>query len=150
VGRAGRGTRNLAAVALAAGLIAGTVWWQTDDTWPLAQMRMFPGGPESAVAILAIEGMRADGHRIAISPGAFHLKRAEIEGQLDRVAANTQMLGDLFEYYNGTAAPQRRIVRLLFVRREAVVGPGPQRTPTGLRAPPGRHWVQREVARWPV
>jgi hypothetical protein len=125
--------RNLAAVALVAGLIAGTVWWQTDDTWPLAQMRMFPGGSESNIAILAIRGELANGRLITLDPSVFHMKRADIEGQLDRASSGPRMLRDLMDHYNLNASSSRRIESLIFIRRERV----------------GDRWTERELVRWP-
>jgi hypothetical protein len=129
--------RNLAAVALVVGLMAGTVWWQTDDTWPLAQMRMFPGGSESNVAILAIKGELADGRLITLAPSVFHMKRADIEGQLDRASADPRMLRDLMDHYNLSASSGRRIESLIFIRRERI-----SRTDGG-------RWAERELVRWP-
>jgi hypothetical protein len=130
-----RARRNVAAAALIAGLVAGTVVWQTDDTWPLAQMRMFPGGGESAIAIVIIEAKLADGRTKEMNPFAFHLKRAEIEGQMDRIRADPRMLGDLARRYNDTVADDERIVELMLKRREA--------------APGGRKRTETELVRWP-
>jgi hypothetical protein len=134
-----RAVRNVAAVALVTGLVAGTVLWQTDDTWPLAQMRMFPGGGESAIALVVIEAKLADGRTKQMNPFAFHLKRAEIEGQMNRILADPSMLRDLAARYNRTVAPPRRVVGLALKRRQAV--------PEG--APGERRWVETELVRWP-
>jgi hypothetical protein len=131
--RVPRALRNVAAAALVAGLFAGTFIWRTDDTWPLAQMRMFPGGRESDVTLVVIQAEHADGSTSELEPGAFHLKRAEIEGQLRRVIADPSMLGSLTERFNESAAADERIVRLTLVRRRG-----------------GRHdGIETEVARWP-
>jgi hypothetical protein len=135
-GRA-RLVRTIAAVALVAGLFAGTLVWQTDDTWPLAQMRMFPGGSESAVALVVIEAHLANGRVREMDPFAFHLKRAELEGQMNRVLANPRMLGDLIVRYNRTVPHEREIVRIVLVRRETVRENGRARR------------VERELVRWP-
>jgi hypothetical protein len=117
-----RVVRDLAAVALISGLIAGTVGWQTDDTWPLAQMRMFPGGGESAIAITLIDAELANGTHKLMNPFAFHLKRAEIEGQMSRIREKPAMLGDLARAYNETVPSGRRIVALRLIRRESASG----------------------------
>ena len=130
-----RVVRNAAALALIAGLVAGTVVWQTDDTWPLAQMRMFPGGSESAIALVIIEATLADGRTKEMDPFVFHLKRAEIEGQMGRIRSNPSMLGDLIERFNETVRDDRRIVRLLLKRREA--------------ASSARRWNETELVAWP-
>ena len=110
--------RDVAAVALVLGLVFGTVWWQTDDTWPLAQMRMFPGGGESAVAITRIEAELVNGDTKDMNPFAFHLKRAEFEGQMDRIRRDPRMLRDLVEHYNENVDGDHEIVRLRLVRHE--------------------------------
>ncbi len=132
--------RDAAALLLVIGLCAGTLVWQTDDTWPFAQMRMFPGGGESAVSIVVIEADLADGLQREMNPFAFHLKRAEIEGQMDRIQRNPWMLRDLVARYNGHVPAHRKIVRLRLVRREA------------MRARPGSEyrWMEHELARWPA
>jgi hypothetical protein len=130
--------RHLAAVALVAGLVAGTVVWQTDDTWPLAQMRMFPGGEESDVVILAITGVRTDGKQVELPPSAFHMKRADIEGQLPRVLARPRMLRDLIAAYNREVESGARLRALILTQREAV-----------READGEPRWVERELVRWP-
>lgn len=134
----GRIVRNVAALLLVGGLLAGTLWWQTDDTWPLAQMRMFPGGSESVVAITVIEATLRDGRVREMDPFAFHLKRAEIEGQLNRVRTNPEMLGDLVRTYNRTVRRTSEIVSIALIRRETVREGGHARR------------VERELVRWPA
>lgn len=134
--RRGRIVRNIAALLLVGGLFAGTLGWQTDDTWPFAQMRMFPGGSESAVAITVIEATLRSGRVREMNPFDFHLKRAEIEGQLDRVRANPDMLGDLLQAYNRTVPRSREIVAIALIRRETVREDGRARR------------VERELVRW--
>lgn len=127
--RGGRLTRNIAALALVAGLFAGTFWWQTDDAWPLAQMRMFPGGGESAISIVRIDATLRNGKHRDMNPFAFHLKRAEIEGQMNRIKRVPSMLGDLMETYNETVPRDQEIVRLRLVRHETPKGGGePEKT----------------------
>lgn len=136
VPRRARVGRNVAAVALIAGLFAGTFGWQSDHTWPLAQMRMFPGGSESAIAITIIEAELRTGLTREMNPFDFHLKRAEIEGQMKRVRANPEMLGDLADAYNRTARRDREIVSLALIRRETVHEDGKTRR------------IERELVRW--
>jgi hypothetical protein len=135
--RGGRIARNIAALVLAGGLFAGTIGWQTDDTWPFAQMRMFPGGSESAVAITIIEAKLRNGRMREMNPFAFHLKRAEIEGQMDRIRADPQMLGDLIRTYNDTVAGPYEIVSIALIRRETVREDGRTRR------------LERELVGWP-
>jgi hypothetical protein len=136
--RATRIARNLAAVALIAGLLAGTLVWQTDDTWPLAQMRMFPGGSESAVALVVIRAELANGRTREMNPFDFHLKRAELEGQVHRVHADPAMLGALIDRYNAGVGRGREIRRIVLIRRETVREGGHTRR------------IERELVRWPA
>jgi hypothetical protein len=116
--------RNIAAVALIAGLFAGTFWWQNDDAWPLAQMRMFPGGGESAISIVRIDAELRNGRHKDMNPFVFHLKRAEIEGQMNRIVRVPSMLGDLADAYNDTVPRDREIVSIRLVRHETPKGGG--------------------------
>ncbi len=131
--------RNIAAAALIIGLAAGTVVWQTDDTWPLAQMRMFPGGSESAIAIVIIDAELKTGRHKEMDPFAFHLKRAEIEGQMDRIRKDPDMLGDLARVHNASVAHDREIVGIRLVRREY--------SPAGAAAPTARP-IETTLVRW--
>jgi hypothetical protein len=114
--RSARLPRNIAAAVLIVGLFTGTFVWQRDDAWPLAQMRMFPGGGESAISIVRIDATLRNGKHRDMNPFAFHLKRAEIEGQMNRVIVNPAMLGDLIDTYNDTVPRSREIVRIRLVR----------------------------------
>ena len=130
--------RNVAAAFLMVGLTLGTVLWQRDDTWPFAQMRMFPGGSESALALTVVVADFTDGRTKRMNPFEFHLKTADIEGQTNRWMANPRMLGDLITAYNSTHA--RDIVRIHMVRREV----------HGHLANGQPKWTQRELTRWPA
>lgn len=130
--------RDVAAAALVIGLVCGTVVWQTDDTWPLAQMRMFPGGGESEISFVSIQAELTDGSRTRLSASAFHLRRAEVEGQMPRIRRDPSMLGALIDRYNADVPRAREIVRLRLLKREAA--PGDVR---------GERWTETELARWP-
>lgn len=134
---AARAVRNIAAAILVAGLLAGTLVWRSDDTWPFAQMRMFPGGGESAIAITILDAKLADGRSKEMNPFAFHLKRAEIEGQMNRIRENPEMLADLVHTYNDTVPRNEEIVELALVRRETVHEGGRTRR------------IEKELVRWP-
>lgn len=134
----GRLARNVAAVLLAAGLIAGTVWWQTDDTWPLAQMRMFPGGEESDVTYVRLRAELEDGSEVVLGFHNFHLRRAEVEGQLGRIRREPAMLGDLAELYNRGRRDDEQIVRMILLRRY------------GIRSGSDFRWYESELVRWPA
>jgi hypothetical protein len=146
--------RDLFAAVLTAGLVAGTVFG-SDDWWPFAQMRQFPRGPRSVVWALAFDADLADGRRVRMGFEPFHLRRAEVEGQVARVVARPRMLGDLMASYNRGASARRRIVRLhLLSRKAALRGGRLQRSRQGTRhsraaPPPGIRWRVTEIAVWP-
>jgi hypothetical protein len=120
----GRAVRNAVAALLIAGLFAGTFWWQVDDAWPLAQMRMFPGGGESAISIVRIDAELRNGKHRDMNPFDFHLKRAEIEGQMNRIRLLPSMLGDLMDTYNQTVPRDREIVSIRLIRHVTPKGGG--------------------------
>lgn len=148
--------RDAAAVFMSVGLIAGTLFW-SDDAWPFAQMRMFPKGTRGAVWVLALNADFSDGRRgVRLGFENFHLRRAEVEGQVARVQAHPELLGDLIRVYNRGAPADRRIVRLYLLSRKAPLSegrlqPGPRAAGRRARAapPPGIRWVVTEVAHWP-
>lgn len=127
--------RNVVAASVIGGLFVGTLLWQTDDTWPFAQMRMFPGGGESAIAIVRVDAELRNGKHSDMNPFVFHLKRAEIEGQMNRIKSKPSMLGDLVKRYNATVPRDREIVQLRLVRHESASG--------------GRKATQTELVAWP-
>jgi hypothetical protein len=128
--------RNIAALILVIGLVLGTVLWQTDDTWPFAQMRMFPGGGESEISFVSIQATFEDGRRARLSAAEFHLRRAEIEGQMRVTRADPSRLGILIDRYNSTH--DRKITKLRLLKREARRG--------DARAD---DWIETELAAWP-
>ena len=128
--------RDIAALILIIGLVLGTVLWQTDDTWPFAQMRMFPGGGESEISFVSIQATFADGERERLSAAAFHLRRAEVEGQMRVTRADPSRLGILIDRYNATH--DRKITKLRLLKREAAPG-----------AARGDDWIETELAGWP-
>jgi hypothetical protein len=135
----GRATRNVFASAIIVGLVLGTVLWQTDDTWPFAQMRMFPGSGESEISFVSIQAEFVDGKRDRLSAFEFHLKRAEVEGQMPRIRKRPALLRHLIERYNENVDADRRIVRLRLLKREAQRGDAR-----------GERWIETELVRWPA
>jgi hypothetical protein len=87
-------------------------------------MRMFPGGGESAISIVRIDATLRNGRHRDMNPFAFHLKRAEIEGQMNRIVRVPSMLGDLAATYNDTVPRDQEIVAITLVRHETPKGGG--------------------------
>jgi hypothetical protein len=84
-----------------------------------------------------IEATLRNGRVREMDPFDFHLKRAEIEGQMNRVRANPEMLGDLVRTYNRTVGRDSEILSLALIRRETVREEGRRRR------------VESELVRWP-
>lgn len=155
--RFGRIARNAAAVLVAAGLIAGSLFWG-DDAWPFAPFRMFARGTKNTVWALALEGDRADGRSVRVPFEAVHLRRAEVEGQFTRVVAHPDLLRDLMDVYNRKAPSARRLRALRLVERRAPVVAGRPVRSGGSRAsgrrrpgPPREvEWRTSVIAQWPL
>lgn len=148
-----RAARDVAVLAVAAALVAGSLAW-SDDAWPFAPFRMFSSAPTKSVKALALDAVRADGRVVRMPAEAFHLRRAELEGQAPRVVAHPRLLGDLLAAYNRRAPAGGRLVQLrLLERRTGLVAGRPRpsgRPDRGSSGPPaGIDWEVRVLAQWP-
>ncbi len=115
-GRALRGGATAAALALTLlGTAAGD-----DDHFPFGPFRMFSTktSPDGAVRVSLIRGVTVDGAEVRLEMASFGLRRAEFEGQLERIAADPSLLGDLVEARarRRPDARQLREVRLISAR----------------------------------
>jgi hypothetical protein len=147
--------RNAFAIFFITGLSLGSFFW-ADDAWPFAPMRQFAWSPKDYVWSLAVDAELADGTVVRIPYERFHLRRAEAEGQMNRLQLNPAMLRDLMIDYNAEVTPSRRIVSLTAVKRKTpVVNGRPVRTSLEetkreTRGPPAGLVTTLEViARWP-
>ena len=147
--------RNVFAIFFIIGLSLGSFFW-ADDAWPFAPMRQFAWSPKTYVWSLALDAQLVDGRVVRVPYERFHLRRAEAEGQLDRLAANPSMLRDLMDDYNKTVSEQRRIVSLTAVKRKTpVVNGRPVRTSAEVRGrstrgpPAGLETELEIIAKWP-
>jgi hypothetical protein len=147
--------RNVFAIFFIMGLSLGSFFW-ADDAWPFAPMRQFAWSPKDYVWSLALDAELADGTTVRIPYERFHLRRAEAEGQLNRLRSNPRMLRDLMVDYNAEVPAPRRIVSLTAVKRKTPVVDGrPVRTGAEVtsrdsRGPPAGLVTTLEViAKWP-
>ena len=92
----GRGLRAAATTAVLALTLAGTLVGD-DDHFPVGPFRMFSTKTprDGAVRVSLIRGTTIDGQDVRLSMASFGLRRAEFEGQLDRIAADPSLLGVL-------------------------------------------------------
>ncbi len=108
--RAGRRTRVVLTVAVAALTIAGTLVGQDDD-FPFGPFRMYStrDDPDGTVVSTRVEARDATGRLRAVDERSTGLSRAEVEGQVRRFVADPELLGALSRAHD--AAPAGRAGR---------------------------------------
>lgn len=91
--------RRLIATILVIGALVGGTFWGDDDNWPFGPFRMYSirNRLEGRVRTAHLELMLSDGSRIKeeIDAGDFALRRAEIEGQMERFGRDPSLLRHL-------------------------------------------------------
>jgi hypothetical protein len=99
---AGR-ARRLIATALATGALFAGTFWGDDDNWPFGPFRMYSvrNHLDGRIRAALVELTMADGSEVReeISPDAIALKRAEVEGQIERFDRNPSLLRHLAATY---------------------------------------------------
>ena len=88
--------RRVAAAAVAALALAGTLWGEDDD-FPFGPVRMYATSARATGTVRTAElwGIHADGSHEVLEAGDVGLRRAELEGQLPRFRAEPALLGAL-------------------------------------------------------
>jgi hypothetical protein len=111
--------RMVATIVVLGSLVAGTFWGQ-DDHFPVGPFRMYSVRNELDGRIkgarLSIEDATGEVRELPINPGTFGLRRAEIEGQVDRFEADPELLRHVataYERFN-PGAPDVVGVELFF------------------------------------
>jgi hypothetical protein len=81
-------------------LLGGTVWGD-DSEFPFGPFRMYStrNDPDAPVISTRVVGRTAAGEEIRLSGGEVGLRRAEFEGQVDRLRENPSLLASLAEVY---------------------------------------------------
>ncbi|MCM0678827.1 hypothetical protein NCC78_29765 [Micromonospora phytophila] len=135
----GRAVR-LAVTALGlAVLLAGTLWG-TDDHFPFGPFRMYSTSnpPDSPAPDTRVEGVDAAGAVVELGQDATGIRRAEIEGQQERYAANPALLAEVADAYAERHPGAAELVEVRIVIRWY-----------GIRAgrPTGR-WTDETVVAW--
>ena len=110
-----RRRRGAATALVLVVLVTGTFWGQ-DDHFPFGPFRMYSvrNRLDGKIRGARVEIVTADGRRaeLSISPGTFGMRRAEVEGQVDRFRADPGLVGSLavaFERFNPDEAPVREL-----------------------------------------
>jgi hypothetical protein len=96
-------TRRLIATAAVIGALVAGTFWGDDDNWPFGPFRMYSirNRLDGRIKSALVELTMADGSRVdeKISSGTFALKRAEVEGQMERFGRNPSLLRHLAYTY---------------------------------------------------
>jgi hypothetical protein len=110
-------------------LLAGTAWGQDDD-FPFGPFRMYATSQrlDGVTSWYRIDGVTADGSVVDIPISRFALRRAELEGQMDRFRAHPELLGLLVTAYERSQPGRARLVELHIVRHRQPMRDG---VPTG-------------------
>jgi hypothetical protein len=97
-------------------LLAGTLWGQ-DDHFPFGPFRMYSTapGPDQDAPDTRVEGVDAAGEVVVLTQGNSGIRRAEIEGQQQRYAAEPSLLGEVAGAYaaHNPGAPELVEVRIV-------------------------------------
>lgn len=137
--RTGRYWRLGAAALAVALLLAGSAWGQ-DDAFPFGPMKMFATRQrlDGATSWYDIDGVTADGEVVDIPMAELGLRRAELEGQMDRLVDDPTLIGLLLPVYERRHPGADTLVELRVVKHLRPVRGG---VPTGTV-------TERIVATW--
>jgi hypothetical protein len=132
LGSGARTRRLVATMAVIGALVVGTFWGQ-DDHFPFGPFRMYSVRNELDGRIrgarVELETASGEGRELPINPGDFGLRRAEVEGQVDRFEADPELLGALagaYETFNPEDAPVSELslfYQVTLLRRGRPSGP---------------------------
>jgi hypothetical protein len=108
-----RARRWAATILAVAALIAGT-FWGNDDNWPFGPFRMYSirNRLDGRIRSARLELTFADGSSLQskIDSGTFALKRAEVEGQIDRFERDPSLLRNLAVTYERLHPDKQEVV----------------------------------------
>ena len=99
--------------------VAGTAWGGGGDL-RVGALLMYAGraGNDVPVGSTRVVGVTADGTEVGMSGGEVGLRRAEFEGQLGRVIAQPELLGELGEAYVRRNPDAEPLVRVDVIQRD--------------------------------
>lgn len=130
--RAARQRRLRVAALTIALLLAGSTVGQ-DDAFPFGPFRMYATKQklDGATSWYALEGVTANGVVVDVPTAQLGLRRAELEGQMDRFRADDALVGLLVETYERRHPEAPRLVELRIVKHlQPVRGGVPRGEPT--------------------
>jgi hypothetical protein len=135
----GRTTRIVITVLGVALLLAGTLFG-TDDHFPFGPFRMFATTNEwsEPISIARAEVVDVEGRTIVLTEGNSGVRRAEVEGQLDRFRREPAALAGLADAYRAHNPSAPKVVRVAVVIRHHEIS----------RSGPTGHYTDETVAEW--
>ena len=115
---ASRRTRLAVTAVILALMLGGTVWGD-DSEFPFGPFRMYStrNDPNTPVISTRVVGLTAAGEEIRLSGGAVGLRRAEFEGQVDRLRENPSLLASLAEVYAERNPAAEEMVEVQVIHR---------------------------------
>ncbi|MBM0260574.1 hypothetical protein AB0F73_16290 [Micromonospora purpureochromogenes] len=135
----GRAVR-LGATALGLALLLAGTLWGVDDHFPFGPFRMYSTSepPNAPAPDTRVEGVDRTGAVIALGQDATGIRRAEIEGQQDRYAADPTLLRQVADAYAERHPGAPELVEVRIVIRWYGIHQG---RPTG-------RWTDETTVRW--
>ncbi|MEH0820789.1 MULTISPECIES: hypothetical protein [unclassified Micromonospora] len=135
----GRAVR-LGATALGLALLLVGTLWGYDDHFPFGPFRMYSTSepPNAPAPDTRVEGVDRTGTVVALGQDATGIRRAEIEGQQDRYAADPTLLRQVADAYAERHPGAPQLVEVRIVIRWYGIHQG---RPTG-------RWTDETTVRW--
>ncbi|MBE1486854.1 hypothetical protein [Plantactinospora soyae] len=140
--RRGRSIRVGLTVLVGALVLGGTLWGQ-DDHFPFGPFRMYAGSnpPNDPAPDTRVEGVDTTGAVVGLGETSTGIRRAEIEGQQGRYAADPTLLRQVADAYaeRNPEAPAlvevRIVIRWYGIREGRPTGTSTDETVVRWRAP---------------
>jgi hypothetical protein len=135
----GRAVRALVTLLGAGLLLAGTLWGQ-DDHFPFGPFRMYAtsSDPNDPAPDTRVEAVDTTGAVVVLTQRNSGIRRAEIEGQQDRYAADPTLLRQVADAYAERHPDAPELVEVRIVIRWYGIHQG---RPTG-------RWTDETTVRW--
>ncbi|MGK5444785.1 hypothetical protein ACSNN7_23565 [Micromonospora sp. URMC 105] len=133
-------TVRLGATALGLALLLVGTLWGVDDHFPFGPFRMYSTSepPNAPAPDTRVEGVDRTGTVVALGQDATGIRRAEIEGQQDRYAADPALLRQVADAYAERHPGAPELVEVRIVIRWYGIHQG---RPTG-------RWTDETTVRW--
>ena len=125
--RAGRRARLVATTVLMALLLGGTLWGDDAD-FPFGPFRMYStrADPNAPVVSTRVVGLTEAGEEVRLSGGQVGLRRAEFEGQRERIERHPELLGLLADSYAESHTSSPELVSVQVIQRHFELADGVQ------------------------